>query len=87
VRRQAGASNFFPEACNFFRENFDAAGDATPRQDTKSPAKHEKSAQPTTRDARDAPCSRKRRVKSFFTLPLQCNGQSVVWSRVADSVA
>ena len=41
----------------------------------------------TACDARCRACSDEMRVKSFFTLPGQCNGQSVVWSRVADSVA
>ena len=41
----------------------------------------------SARNAQFRGCPETMRVKPIFTLPGQCSGQSVVWSRVADSVA
>jgi hypothetical protein len=87
VRQHRRISNFFRGPCIFFREKFDRRKAATAQAIAKYTAKHGDCAQPSARSTRSPVCSRKQRVKSIFTLPLQCNGQSVVWSRVADSVA
>jgi hypothetical protein len=87
VRRRAQASNFFHPSRNFFREKFARRTVPARREAAKSSAKHRGCVQRKEHGARCNACSRKQRVKSFFTLPLQCIGQSVVWSRVADSVA
>src|SRR3954451_5283747 len=90
VRQHGNASNFFRASSNFFREDFEsfcAPITAATRRNTKYTAKHGECAERTACKARCESYSRKRRVKSIFTLPHECNGQSVVWSRVADSVA
>src|SRR5437899_10870413 len=68
-------------------ESFGALVAPAPRRNAKYTVKHSECAQRNTRNARCDACSQKQRVKSIFTLPLHCNGQSSVWSRVADSVA
>jgi hypothetical protein len=87
VRRRVQASNFFHPSRNFFREKFACRTEEARRADAKSSVKHSGCARRKGRGARCDPCSQKQRVKSIFTLPLQCSSQSVVWSRVADSVA
>jgi hypothetical protein len=75
---------FFPrEICSLFEAMIASASQAN----AKSPVKYSECARRDARRTRREACSTNWRVKSIFTLPLQCNGQSVVWSRVADSVA
>jgi hypothetical protein len=89
--RQRATQAIFSEGQAFFSErnsdSFAAPAAPATRRNAKHTAKHGKCAQRLARNARCPTCSRKRRVKSIFTLPLHCNDQSVVWSRVADSVA
>jgi hypothetical protein len=78
------AEQIFPrEIYSLFAATIDPAG----RAGTKDTAKQGECAQRMMHEQCCEDCSRKQRIKSIFTLPLQCNGQSVVWSRVADSVA
>jgi hypothetical protein len=89
--RQHATPAIFSEGQAFFSErNLESFADpATPatRRNAKYTVKRGKCARLLARNTRCAACSQKQRVKSIFTLPLHCNGQSVVWSRVADSVA